>query len=380
MSKYPMVKLGDVCIVERGGSPRPIDKYMTKNPHGINWIKIGDAPIDSMYITKAAEKIIPEGVSKSRKVKKGDFILSNSMSFGRPYILDIDGCIHDGWLLIRDANGVFEKQFLYYYLSSETVHAKLKQMAVGGVVNNLNSNKVRSLMIPVLRKEEQVKICEKLNKITTIIQYRKQQLIKLDELAKSRFIEMFGDVILNDKNWETKKIKDIAPSKNYDGAFDENVWLLNLDMVESHTGEIINYTYVQKSSIGSSICSFNEEYILYSKLRPYLNKVVIPDKKGFATSELVPLKPIKSLNRVFLAYLLRSDSFVKFISTKVAGAKMPRVSMNDFRNFECLLPPIELQIQFSNIVEQLDKSKFRIKKSLKKLELTYKALLQEYFG
>ena len=365
MSKYPMVKLGDVCIVERGGSPRPIDKYMTKNPHGINWIKIGDAPIDSMYITKAAEKIIPEGVSKSRKVKKGDFILSNSMSFGRPYILDIDGCIHDGWLLIRDANGVFEKQFLYYYLSSETVHAKLKQMAVGGVVNNLNSNKVRSLMIPVLRKEEQVKICEKLNKITTIIQYRKQQLIKLDELAKSRFIEMFGDVILNDKNWETKKIKDIAPSKNYDGAFDENVWLLNLDMVESHTGEIINYTYVQKSSIGSSICSFNEEYILYSKLRPYLNKVVIPDKKGFATSELVPLKPIKSLNRVFLAYLLRSDSFVKFISTKVAGAKMPRVSMNDFRNFECLLPPIELQIQFSNIVEQLDKSKFRMKKCLK---------------
>ena len=192
MSKYPMVKLGDVCIIERGGSPRPIDKYMTKNPHGINWIKIGDAPIDSMYITKAAEKIIPEGVSKSRKVKKGDFILSNSMSFGRPYILDIDGCIHDGWLLIRDANGVFEKQFLYYYLSSETVHAKLKQMAVGGVVNNLNSNKVRSLMIPVLRKEEQVKICEKLNKITTIIQYRKQQLIKLDELAKSRFLAEFA--------------------------------------------------------------------------------------------------------------------------------------------------------------------------------------------
>ena len=106
---------------------------------------------------------------------------------------------------------------------------------------------------------------------------------------------MFGDVILNDKNWETKKIKDIAPSKNYDGAFDENVWLLNLDMVESHTGEIINYTYVQKSSIGSSICSFNEEYILYSKLRPYLNKVVIPDKKGFATSELVPLKPITTV-------------------------------------------------------------------------------------
>ena len=187
MSKYPTVKLGDVCIIERGGSPRPINKFITKDPNGINWIKIGDTSADSMYITKTAEKIIPEGVLKSRQVKKGDFILSNSMSFGRPYILNIDGCIHDGWLLIRDINDIFEKQFLYYYLSSETVYANLKQMAVGGVVNNLNSNKVRSLMVPVLKKEDQVKICNKLNKITTVIQQRKQQLSKLDELAKSRF-------------------------------------------------------------------------------------------------------------------------------------------------------------------------------------------------
>ena len=93
-------KIGEVCVVERGGSPRPIDKYITDDPSGINWIKIGDTN-DSMYITETAQKIIPEGMKKSRYVQPGDFLLSNSMSFGRPYILKIDGCIHDGWLVLR---------------------------------------------------------------------------------------------------------------------------------------------------------------------------------------------------------------------------------------------------------------------------------------
>jgi len=148
---------------------------------------------------------------------------------------------------------------------------------------------------------------------------------------------------------------------------DNKVWLLNLDMVESQTGEIIDYLIVDKSTIGASTCSFNEENILYSKLRPYLNKVVVPNQKGYATSEMLPLKPKKHLNRIFLTYLLRSESFVSFISQKVTGAKMPRVSMNDFKNFKCILPPIILQTQFSVFAQQLDKSKFRMKKCLKLL-------------
>ena len=137
MELWPQVKIGDVCIVERGGSPRPIDKYITNAEDGINWIKIGDAD-DSMYITSTAQKIIPEGAKKSRYVQPGDFLLSNSMSFGRPYILKIDGCIHDGWLVLRDKNGLLDKRFLYYYLSAPVTYQKFKSLAVGGVVNNLN--------------------------------------------------------------------------------------------------------------------------------------------------------------------------------------------------------------------------------------------------
>jgi len=121
INEWPMARIGDVCIVERGGSPRPIEKFITDDPNGINWINIGDTD-DSMYITSTAQKIIPEGMKKSRYVRPGDFLLSNSMSFGRPYILKIDGCIHDGWLLLRDEEGRFDKRFLYYYLSSPSTY------------------------------------------------------------------------------------------------------------------------------------------------------------------------------------------------------------------------------------------------------------------
>ena len=100
-------KFSELVQIERGGSPRPIDDFITDAPNGLNWVKIGDAPTQGNYITKTAEKIRPEGLSKTREVHPGDLILSNSMSFGKPYIMDIDGCIHDGWLLIRNTYGVF---------------------------------------------------------------------------------------------------------------------------------------------------------------------------------------------------------------------------------------------------------------------------------
>ena len=191
MEYWPQVKIGDVCIVERGGSPRPIDKYITDSEDGINWIKIGDTD-DSMYITSTAQKIIPEGAKKSRYVQPGDFLLSNSMSFGRPYILKIDGCIHDGWLVLRDKNGLFDKRFLYYYLSAPVTYQKFKSLAVGGVVNNLNSEMVRNVEVPLPALNEQAQIATVLDKLSGLISLRKQQLAKLDELVKARSVEMFG--------------------------------------------------------------------------------------------------------------------------------------------------------------------------------------------
>lgn len=177
---WEIKKLGSLCTIERGGSPRPIKDFITEAEDGINWIKIGDAKEGSIFIDSTAEKIKPEGMKKSRFVQKGDFILSNSMSFGRPYILRVDGCIHDGWLVIRDDNHIFDKFFLFYFLSSQNVYNEFKRLAVGGVVNNLNSSMVRALSVfvpPITTQQEFAKKVEAIEsaKVELIAQISEMQ-------------------------------------------------------------------------------------------------------------------------------------------------------------------------------------------------------------
>jgi type I restriction enzyme, S subunit len=142
---WEKVTLGNVINVSRGGSPRPIQSYLTSDPSGINWIKIGDTDIESKYIQSANEKITSNGALNSRKVYVGDFILSNSMSFGRPYILNIDGCIHDGWLVLQNYQHHFDRDFLYYSLMSSYVLDQYLRLAAGSSVLNLNKEIVKGV-------------------------------------------------------------------------------------------------------------------------------------------------------------------------------------------------------------------------------------------
>ena len=151
-------RLGNITTIARGGSPRPIKEYLTNDTNGVNWIKIGDTEKEGKYIYSTKEKIIPEGISKSRYVKSGDFLLTNSMSFGRPYILKTDGCIHDGWLVIGDIDKVFDQDFLYYVLSSTFMYKTLSVMASGSTVDNLNSDLVKNLLFPIPPINEQHRI------------------------------------------------------------------------------------------------------------------------------------------------------------------------------------------------------------------------------
>ena len=155
--KWVEITFGEYVDIYRGGSPRPIESYITDNPNGVNWIKIGDVKPNDKYINKTEERIISDGVSRSRRVYVGDFILSNSMSFGRPYILGIDGCIHDGWLVIQNYHNSFDKDYLYYLLCSEDVMMQYIGMAAGSSVKNLNKEKVASLQLclPADIKEQQ---------------------------------------------------------------------------------------------------------------------------------------------------------------------------------------------------------------------------------
>lgn len=191
-NKYVVKKLGEVCSIERGGSPRPITDYITDAENGINWIKIGDAVEGSKYIMSTAEKIKPEGMKKSRFVHKGDFILSNSMSFGKPYILGVDGCIHDGWLVIHDDNKFFDKSYLYYYLSSPTLYCEFKRLAVGGVVNNLNSKLVRGVKVAIPPINLQHQFASKIEAIEHQKELIKQSIKEVETLFNSRMDYYFN--------------------------------------------------------------------------------------------------------------------------------------------------------------------------------------------
>ena len=158
-------RLGEVTEIARGGSPRPIKDYLTTDESGYNWIKIGDTDKNGKYINQTSEKIVKEGLDKTRLVHKGDFLLTNSMSFGRPYILNIDGCIHDGWLVISPKGNIFNKDFLYYVLSSTFAYNQFCDSVSGAVVKNLNSDKVRESLFPLPPINEQKRIVAAIEKM-----------------------------------------------------------------------------------------------------------------------------------------------------------------------------------------------------------------------
>ena len=180
-----------MVLIERGGSPRPIDDYITDAPDGLNWVKIGDAPSQGRYIIKTAEKIKPEGLSKTRQVQSGDLILSNSMSFGKPYIMGINGCIHDGWLLIRDTQSRFDLKFLCHMLGTDQMLDQYRMFAAGSTVNNLNKELVGNTTVSLPSVNEQRVIGEYLESIDNIITLHQRKLEKLKNIKKSMLEKMF---------------------------------------------------------------------------------------------------------------------------------------------------------------------------------------------
>ena len=377
MNGWKYVTIGDVCTVERGGSPRPIDKFITDDPNGINWIKIGDTS-DSMYITSTEQKIIPDGMKKSRYVRPGDFLLSNSMSFGRPYILKIDGCIHDGWLVLRDNNNIFNKRFLYYYLSAPSTYRKFENMAVGGVVNNLNSEMVRGVTVPVPRMDEQLEIVSILDAVGNLISLRKQQLSKLDELVKARFVELFGTH--NSPKCDVAKLSSIAKYQqgtqvDMDKQFDSN------EGGRVRFLRIIDYTqgnqeprYVENK--GTYITSDVVCIVRYGTVG-----FVCKGYEGILANNLfkIDLQTDRMTND-FLYCALKYGSFEDDIKRLANGATMAALSFKIMDRIDVVFPELGIQSDFLTFVEQTDKSKFEIQKSLEKLETLKKALMQKYFG
>ncbi|MDE6425807.1 MAG: restriction endonuclease subunit S [Ruminococcus sp.] len=195
--------LGEIATIMRGASPRPIKYFVTDDINGIHWIKIGDVSPESKYITDTKERITVDGAKKSRFVHKGDFILSNSMSFGRPYILNIDGCIHDGWLSISDFEKYVLSDYLYYVLVSSPIQKEMhKKASFGGAVQNLNSDIVKSITIPVPPIKEQERIVKILDKFDSLCNDLTSG-IPAEISARQKQYEYYRDKLLTFKELRT---------------------------------------------------------------------------------------------------------------------------------------------------------------------------------
>lgn len=188
--------LGDIARIQRGASPRPINNFITDEEDGIPWIKIGDTIPNSKYVSQTKQKITIEGAKKSRILKKGDFIMSNSMSFGRPYILNIEGAIHDGWASISDYENKLNSDFLYHFLSSDLVLNYWNSKINSGSVSNLNADIIKSLEIPIPTLSEQERIARVLDNFDTLTSSITEGLPREIELRQKQY-EYYRNMLLS---------------------------------------------------------------------------------------------------------------------------------------------------------------------------------------
>ncbi|MBW0164998.1 MAG: restriction endonuclease subunit S [Sediminibacterium sp. Gen4] len=390
-------RLGEVLIIERGGSPRPIDKYLTTSHDGINWIKISDATASDKYIFETKEKIIKEGLHKTRMVNDGDFILSNSMSFGRPYIMKTSGCIHDGWLVLKQ-NGekVFDTEFLYYLLSSPFVYKQFDYLAAGSTVRNLNIALVSSVKVPVPTISEQKNIVSKLDEVFEQISKAKANAEQNLKNAKELFESYLQGVFENgNENWEVNCLDElgtITSSKRiYKSEYvkDGVPFYRTKEIKELSNGKPITLElFISRQRYEQIKQSFGVPKIgdlLMSAVGTIGEIMVIEneDEFYFKDGNIVWFKDFEKLDTNYLKYAL--TAFVEKIKSLAIGAAYSALTIEKLNKYQIAFPSTIDEQQ--TIVRQLDalraetqKLEAVYQKKIADLEELKKSILQKAFA
>lgn len=357
-----MKTIDDVANICRGASPRPIAKYVTDDENGINWIKIGDVAEEDIYITHTAEKITEDGAKKSRAVEPGDFILSNSMSFGRPYIVGIQGCVHDGWLIISDYQDYLDPLFFYYELRSDLVQRQFDGSANGSCVKNLNSDLVKKVKIHIPSMDKQKEFIE-----------------FAEQSDKSQFIEMFGEQKENPKGLPMMTLGETCkffsgtgfPNKyqgNVHGTYpfykvgdisrnvqEGNVRLraadnyIEPDIVKAIKGTIIPPNTVVFAKIGEAL---------------RLNRRAVTTQNCLIDNNAMGIQPITSV--ICLEYFLQFMIGLDMNEYSTATA-LPSVRKSSLEMVKIIVPDVANQQQFSDLAIQSDKSKLLLQNKYEKI-------------
>ena len=281
----------------------------------------------------------------------------------------------DGVKLLKVKNKNIRSKFMYY---------ALKSAHIPDTGYNRHFKWVKELSFRVPKLDKQDKIILIMDKIEGLIEKRKRQLLEFDLLVKSQFVEMFGDLKTNSKGWQIVGFKDCADIDTnmvHDFEGYEDYPHIGIDSIEKETGRLIGYRTIAEDGVISGKYLFTPKHIIYSKIRPNLNKVAMPDFEGLCSADAYPILLKEGIcNREYFGYTLRSQYFLDYILIFSNRTNLPKVNRSQVEGFTLPLPPIELQNQFATFVQQVDKSKLAVQKSLEELETLKQALMQQYFG
>jgi type I restriction enzyme S subunit len=387
MSAWPVVALEDVFAVSRGGSPRPIDNFITDDPGGVNWIMIGDASEGSKYISSTKKRIIKEGVKKSRMVSAGDFLLTNSMSFGKPYILKTSGCIHDGWLVLSPRHDQIHSDFFYYLLGSDLVYSNFKKLAAGAVVKNLNSELVRGVQIPLPPLAEQKRIAAILDAADALRTKRREALVQLDALLQSTFLTLFGDPVANPMGWNVQPLGDFCktgtggtPSRSKIERYYEGgtiPWVKSGELRENtitQTSEHVTATALEETNV-KLVPKDAILLALYGATVGRLGILGIEATTNQAVCHIIPNQQRANLTYMFHAL----SNQVSYLIGRGVGGAQPNISQGIVKALEIPLPPLPLQQKFAAIVESVERQKAAQRAHLAELDALFAALQHRAF-
>ena len=362
-NRVEIVKLGSISNIVRGASPRPISNYITLEEDGINWIKIGDVDSESRYVEETKEKITQEGAKKSRIVKKGDLILSNSMSFGRPYIVNQEGCIHDGWILISDYQTNYSTDFLYYLLTTNKVQKYMRDNVVSGTVQNLNIDIVKNIEIPLPPLEVQKRIVEVLDNFEKICNNLNIGLPAEIE-ARQKQYEFYRNFLL------TFKIENCTLPKTRQDKTRQDIiklFMYIFGYIELELGEILkikNGSDYKKFNIGNIPVYGSGGIINYIDTYIYDKESVLIPRKGSIGNLFYVDKPFWTVDTIFYTVIDKDiviPKYVYYYLSKINLEKLntaggvPSLTQTVLNKILIPLPPLEEQRRIVDILDRFDK-------------------------
>ena len=355
MKKY---KLGDICEIVSGSTPKTgVEEYWGGN---LKWLTPAELNEDSYIITDSERKITKLAAEKTglSSFPQGTVILSSRAPIGKVAIAGCEMYCNQGFKNLICSEEVYNK-YLYWFLKGKKEY--LNSLGRGATFKEISKSIVSEIEIALPSINEQKKVVEKFEKISKIIQLRRQELEKLDDLIKARFIELFGDLKSNSKGWPIvgfNECAEIDTNMIHDFEGYEDYPHIGIDSIEKETGRLSGYRTVAEDGVISSKYLFTEKHIIYSKIRPNLNKVAMPDFVGVCSADAYPILVKDDICvKEYLGYTMRSKYFLDYIVAFSNRTNLPKVNKKQVEGFALPLPPMELQQQFAVFVSQVDKSK-----------------------